>query len=366
MKRWEIYLEIFLELLIILAIIAFVGLALPKILGFLWPLVAGWLIATVAHPIQKFLQKRLKVAKKLGSAILVVFVIAIVVLAFYGLGSALVNLGSDFVKAVPGIYNDTMNNISSWWETNSVVLPREISSKISEIAASASSEISSYFAGKVSDGYLTSFAKSVTNGLIGIIVMFMSAYMFMVDWDNLYKKYKGINSDRFKEQVKLVKDNIFAGVGGYILAQIKLMAIIAVILFIGLMILPSHYAFVPALLIAILDAIPFLGVGTVLIPWAVYEVTIGNTGYALGLMILYLICLVLRQILQPRLVGDSVGLSSLTTLVLMYIGFKLGGILGFILMILMGIIVKRMYETGLFDGPIKRTKNRLEMLKTAP
>ena len=83
-------------------------------------------------------------------------------------------------------------------------------------------------------------------------------------------------------------------------------------------------------------------------------------------MILYAVCFVLRQVLQPRLVGDSVGLSSLSVLVFMYVGFKLGGILGFIIMILLGIIVKRMYESGFFDGPINRLKERFEMLKSAP
>ena len=115
-----------------------------------------------------------------------------------------------------------------------------------------------------------------------------------------------------------------------------------------------------------MDAIPFFGVGTVLIPWAIYEFTIGNTFYAGGLVVLYAVCFVLRQVLQPGFVGDSVGLSSLSVLVFMYVGFKLGGILGFIIMILLGIIIKRMYESGFLDGPVNRLKERIEMLKTAP
>ena len=366
MKRWEIYLEVLCELLILILIIAFVGLLIPKLIAFLWPLVLGWLIATIAHPIVKFLEKRLKVAKKIGSAILVIVVIAIVALLAYGIISGLVYYAIDFGKAVPGIYNETRGNITDWWNSFSKVLPAQIALKVEDITTSVTGEISTYLTKKAGQGYISGIAKSVTNGIIGIIVMFLSAYMFLVDWEKLHEYYSRFISTGLKERFKLIKDNIFVGVWGYIVAQLKIMFIIAVVLFIGLTILPSHYALVPAILIALLDAIPFFGVGTVLIPWAVYEITISNTFYAGGLLILYAVCFVMRQVLQPRLVGDSVGLSSLSVLVFMYVGFKLGGILGFIIMILLGIIVKRMYESGFFDGPINRLKERFEMLKSAP
>ncbi|MBQ4232986.1 MAG: sporulation integral membrane protein YtvI, partial [Lachnospiraceae bacterium] len=366
MKRWEIYLEVLCELIILALIIAFVGLGIPKLLAFLWPLVLGWIIATIAHPIVKFLEKRLKVAKKIGSAILVVVVIAIVAFLAYGIISGLVYYAIDFIKAVPGIYKETKDNISGWWDSFSKMLPAAFALKIEDTASSVTDEVSTYLAGKMGDGYLTGFAKGVTNGIIGIIVMFLSAYMFLVDWEKLHLYYSKFLSEGLKERCKLIKDNILVGVWGYIVAQFKLMVIIACVLFVGLMILPSHYALVPALLIAVLDAIPFFGVGTVLLPWAIYEFAINNTGYGVGLLILYATCFVLRHVLQPRLVGDSVGLSSLSVLVFMYVGFKLGGIIGFIIMILLGIIVKRMYESGFFDGPINRLKERVEMLKTAP
>jgi sporulation integral membrane protein YtvI len=296
----------------------------------------------------------------------VVFVIAIVALAAYGIILVVAHYAVDFASAVPELYKEARINVSNWWSDVSRDLPAGISKKISDTADSAGDEISAYLASKVTKGYLSGFAKGVTNGLIGIIVMFMSSYFFMVDWDKLHKNYASIESDRIKEQTKLIKDNLLVGVGGYIYAQVKLMGIVAIMLFIGLTILPSKYAFVPAILIAVLDAIPFLGVGTVLIPWAIYEFTLYKFGYAVGLLALYLICMVSRQILQARFVGDSVGLSPLTTLILMYIGLKLGGIIGFILMILMGIIVKKMYESGFFDGSINRMKNRIQMLKEAP
>ena len=114
-----------------------------------------------------------------------------------------------------------------------------------------------------------------------------------------------------------------------------------------------------------MDALPFLGVGTALVPWAIYDFIAGEMNQGIGLLVIYGVCLLTRQILQPRIVGKTVGLGSLTTLVLMYVGMKIAGIIGFIVAVVLGIIVKRLYELGMFDGSIKRMQMRFEMLKDA-
>ena len=85
----------------------------------------------------------------------------------------------------------------------------------------------------------------------------------------------------------------------------------------------------------------------------------------IGLLVLYVICLLTRQILQPKLVSNTVGLSPLATLILMYVGMKIAGVIGFIIAVVLGIVVKKLYEMGMFDGPINRMRVRIEMLKDA-
>lgn len=365
MKRWEIYLEILCEVILVIGVLFLIGFVLPKTLAFLWPLVAGWVIAMLAHPIQKFLQKKLNISKRLGSAVLVVLVIVLVCGVIYLIGSKLFGEASDFVKEVPSIYQDVEQNVRETWNNFKDRLPSSIADKVSGVTEKLVGEITSFFASEKGAGYIGSVAKSVTNGLIGVIVMFMSAYLFLVDWERIHRDIQCMEAPELKKRLKLVKDNILGAVGGYFLAQLKLMLIICVLLLIGFLVLRVQYTLVLAVLISILDALPFLGVGTALIPWALYELFTQQTGYGVGLLVLYLICLLVRQILQPRMVGESVGLSALSTLILMYIGMKVAGIIGFIIAVVLGIIVKRLYELGMFDGSINRMRSRIKMLREA-
>lgn len=365
MKRWEIYLEILCEIILLLGFLFAIGFLLPKTLAFLWPLVAGWVIAMLAHPILVFLQKKLKMPRRLGSAVLIVLVILLVTGVLFLIGSKLLHEGMAFVDIIPQKYREVEATVKSLWNDIKGMLPVGIANKVGSLTNNVVGEVTSFLASERGAGYLGRFAKSVTNGLIGIIVMFMSAYFFLADWININKGIRNIKDKQLKKRIKVIKDNMLGAVGGYFLAQLKIMLIICGLLFVGFLILEVNYTFILAVLISILDALPFLGVGTALIPWALYEFISGKTMFGIGLLVVYVVCLLTRQILQPRIVGGSVGLSSLSTLILMYIGMKLAGIIGFIIAVMLGIIVKRLYEMHMFDGPINRMKYRFEMLRKA-
>jgi predicted PurR-regulated permease PerM len=115
-------------------------------------------------------------------------------------------------------------------------------------------------------------------------------------------------------------------------------------------------------LISLLDVLPFLGTGTVLIPWAIYQGVTGHGGICIGFLVLYAICLILKQVLQPKMLGDRMELNSLVTLVLMYTGLKLKGIMGLIYALIFGIFLTNLYKRGAFDSMINRYKNRLTLL----
>lgn len=134
------------------------------------------------------------------------------------------------------------------------------------------------------------------------------------------------------------------------------MGIIAVILFIGLLILQVKFAIVAAILIAFLDMLPFFGTGTALIPWAVFEFFSGDIQYAVGLVILYLVTQLVRRIIEPKMVGDSIGMNPLLTLIFMYVGYRISGVLGMILAVPVGAIVINFYKSGIFDRYINGIK----------
>ena len=138
------------------------------------------------------------------------------------------------------------------------------------------------------------------------------------------------------------------------------MFMVALILLAGFFVLGIRYGLLLALLIAILDFLPFFGTGTVLLPWAVVKLLSGEYMLATGLALLYVVSQVARQMLQPKLVGDSMGLPPLWTLFFLYLGFKVRGISGMILAVPLGILGMRLYEYGMFDSLIENVRLLIE------
>ena len=139
-------------------------------------------------------------------------------------------------------------------------------------------------------------------------------------------------------------------IGGYFLAQFRIMFIVALALAAGFLVLGVEHSLIFAVLIAFLDFLPMFGTGTILGPWALVKLLSGEYPFAAGLVLLYILTQVIRQIIQPKIVGDAMGLPPLMTLFLLYIGFKVRGIAGMILAVPVGLLFSSFYEHGAFDG----------------
>ena len=144
-----------------------------------------------------------------------------------------------------------------------------------------------------------------------------------------------------------VKGFLFDALFKYIKAQLILMSITFTELTIAFLILRLPSAFLLAMLISVVDALPILGTGTILIPWAVIQILLGNYKFAISLLIIYGICLLVRQLLEPRIVSDQIGMYPLLTLMAMYIGLNTLGFLGMILGIIVLIVVINLHKSGL-------------------
>ncbi len=158
------------------------------------------------------------------------------------------------------------------------------------------------------------------------------------------------------ERVTAVIADLKRAVGGYFKAQFKIMGVVYVILVVGLLIMRVGYAPLVAFAVAFLDALPFFGTGTVLIPWAVIKVLSSDYEIAAGLVILYAVTQIVRQVIQPKIVGDSIGMDPLPTLIFMYIGYKVSSVLGMIIAVPVGMILINLYKAGIFDNQIRCVK----------
>ncbi|MFR7528759.1 MAG: AI-2E family transporter [Anaerostipes hadrus] len=366
MKRWEIYLDIIMELLVILAGALLLIFVLPKAIVFLWPFVAGWIISMMAHPVIEYLEKKVKLPKKFGSAILIAAVITgiIVVLYFAVRGIVLQVIG--FIQDAPDIRHEIMRQgmIFQKIEQFLSILPPSFgkqfdqwSGSIGELFKKAASS-----AGDYGVAHAGGVAKGVTSGLLGLVVMLFAAYMFSLEREKLIAWYEKCIPGFVKHKINVFMKNSVGVLVSYCLAQLKIMIVIIAILWIGFFIAGIGHSFIYSVLVGIVDIFPILGTGTVIIPWAIFKLITGDIKTAVILLIIYAICLVLKQVLQPKMMGDSMGISALTTIFLIYVGLKFGGLGGMLLALILGMFVINLYQLGVFDRKIAFFKRRFEML----
>lgn len=337
----------------ILATVAFIFIGVKAVLFFM-PFVIGWCIASIAVPMVNWLEKKFNIVKKLGSALVVILVIAIIVTIFYFAISRLVMEISDLVKNVPDLYQQLESGLHQIGETLSGVFKRlpagvqdgwntaliNLDQMMGDLVKRAS-EPTMEAAGN--------FAKKLPSYVIYLIMALMSAYFFTVQREEVINWVRKVAPPSIEKRMTLVMDNLRYAVGGYLKAQLKIMGIVFLILAVGFAMLRINYFVLVAFLIAFLDFLPFFGTGTAMIPWATYKFLMGNYTMAIMLIVIYIITQVSRQLLQPKLVADSVGLNPLVTLILLYIGYRVSNVLGMILAVPIGMVVINMCQAGAFD-----------------
>lgn len=347
---WKVAASLFFSLL---GTILFIVIGVRAI-GFFMPFVIGWFIAYLAYPLVGWLESRVKIKKKLGSALIIILVIAIVA----GLGyMGIVKLAREIQMALnnaPDLYQDLeagFREIGERFQGVYRMLPENIQNGWNSLIQNMDERVGSVIAGIGNPAVEATgnVVKRIPGILVSVIVALVSAYFFTAQREEIIQWSKKVAPKAIEARMSMVMYNLKYAVGGYFKAQFKIMAVVGLILLCGFLILGVDYAFLLAILIAFLDFLPFFGTGTALIPWAVYKFFVMDIKIAIALLIIYGITQLVRQIIQPKLVGDSIGLSPLLTLILLYVGYRVGSLLGMILAVPIGMIILNLYKAGAFD-----------------
>lgn len=347
---WQVAVSLLFSLL---ATTAFVIVGV-KVLALMFPFVVGWMISMIASPLVNWLEKKFNIVKKLGSALVVILVLALIVLILYFSISKLVTETISLLENIPQLYKELeagLDQIGNSLQGIFHRLPPQFQEGWDNILLNMDQKVGTFIT-KISEPTVAAagnFAKRVPSYLISIIVAIMSAYLFTVEHEEVLVWAKKTAPPSVVKRMTLVSDNLKYAVGGYLKAQIKIMGVVFLILWVGLTLLQVHYAVLIAIVIAFLDFLPFFGTGTAMIPWALYKFLVGNVKMAVLLLIVYAITQLVRQLIQPRMLGKSMGLNPLVTLILLYLGYRLGGVTGMIVAVPFGMILINMTEAGAFD-----------------
>lgn len=363
--KWKKYVRSILVFLItVLGVVGGVYFGL-KILKFFMPFVIGWVIALIANPLVRILEKKLKVSRKHTSMLLIAAVLAVVIGGIYLVGVKTVEETKSLIEQAPELYSGLQedfrtvgNNLELFVKEMPDSVQNEIQNfqeKIGSIAGAAVGKLSDFTVDQASV-----LAKNLPAILINIIFTILSAYFFIADRDKILEFGRENTPQFIQTKWRMLSDNMKKVFGGYFKAQFKIMGVVCVILCIGFFILHVKFAVLIAVLIAFLDMLPFFGTGTAMLPWAVFKVLSGDLQYAVGLIILYLVTQLVRRLIEPKMVGDSIGINPLMTLIFMYVGYRFGGVIGMIFAVPIGAIVIDFYEIGAFNEPLSGIREAID------
>ncbi|MGN1147116.1 MAG: sporulation integral membrane protein YtvI [Lachnospiraceae bacterium] len=357
------YVKAILNLVIALVALILIIWLLPKGIIFFLPFIIGWIIAWIAGPMVRFFEEKLKIRRKAGSVFVIVVVIGLVILVCYLVGGKLIRELVSFIQDLPNMWASLEEDFNEIAKNLSVVydrLPKDVQNTLNNLGEQANNLVADILS-KISSPTIAAvgnFAKQLPTIIIGIIMCLLSSYFFVAEREQLAVSAKKYIPETLFYKIRLIKNSMVKAVGGYLKAQIKIEIWIYLLLVIGFVVLGVDYALLIAFGIAILDFLPFFGTGTAMVPWAIVKFLSADYKMTIGLLLTWGISQLVRQIIQPKIVGDSIGMPPIPTLFLLYIGYMVGGVVGMIVAVPIGIIFWTMYEEGVFDT----TKNSIQIL----
>ncbi|TCS96746.1 sporulation integral membrane protein YtvI [Hazenella coriacea] len=333
------------------------------LLPLLYPFIIGWVIAMLIEPLVLKLEKRGRFPRWLSVTIILVLLVSMLfTLLIFVIAEIVVELAklAEFLPTVLNqvgkIFVDTftkentsikriIDTIQTYLEKNPQQEQRisaSIQSNIGVIANKGTEVITSILS------WIGSFISNLPSFLTVLVFIMLAAFFISLDWPRLKQEIKKLLPRRLIHTTGLVYLDMKKALFGFIRAQLTLISITAVIMFAGLLIIQVPYAFSIALIIGLVDLMPYLGVGAVLVPWIIYLVIVGNYQLAIGLSIVYGVIIIVRQFLEPKLVASNVGLDPLLTLIALFVGLKLFGVFGLIIGPVTAVILLALHRAHVF------------------
>jgi sporulation integral membrane protein YtvI len=186
-------------------------------------------------------------------------------------------------------------------------------------------------------------------GSVTIVIFMIIATILMTnDWHRLKRGAKEIVPSSVQSSAGEIIYHLKKAVAGFMKAQFILISITMLLIFTGLSLLKVEHAITIALLTALVDLLPYIGTGIIFIPWAIYLFITGNFALTIGLTLLYMFIVIVRQFLEPKILSSSIGLNPLAVLLAIFISVQLWGVVGIIIAPILVVIGNVLYQTGIF------------------
>ncbi|MBN3525742.1 AI-2E family transporter [Paenibacillus apiarius] len=320
------------------------------------PIFLAFIVFMLIEPFAAFLN-RCGVKKAIASAISVLLFILIILGALFGLGFIFLKQAAELQERLPqyvGAIQREFVNITTFLTHKYETLPPEVTSRLNEyvgiITKSGSKMIADFLGWLINN--ISSFSAFTLNFGIAIIL----AYFLSIEIDTWRRIARDKTPRTFQNAYHFLKENVLRGIGVYLKAQLKLISVTFSIIFVSLLLLGVKNAFFIGLLSALFDLLPLLGIPFIFIPWIIYLFIIGNSTLAIWLTVVLGLTLLVRQILDPKITGNTLGVSGFTMLAFMILSLSMFGVIGVVLSPILLILVKALYDQGYLKQWIRMPK----------
>ncbi|MDF0725317.1 sporulation integral membrane protein YtvI [Cytobacillus sp. S13-E01] len=335
---------------LIILIIVFLVIIGYWILPVSIPLIIAFITAVMLEPAVKVFQRRLKIKRSISVPSIFILFLLLIAASSYFITTKVIGEAIQIIESAPSYINE-INRVLLDLEQNlyyrSQDLPPEFVAALSRQVEDFLLTVQTDLAASVNIDNLKTVLTDIPNYLVSFLVYLIALFLFMIDLPNLKTRMYALLTDRTADKVNFMASRLSYVVFGFFKAQFLVSIIIFITSFIGLLFIAPDVALLMAFVIWIIDVIPIIGSIVVMGPWSLFHFITGDVVLGTKLAILGTVLLIIRRTIEPKVMGRHIGLSPLSTLIAMYLGLKLIGILGFIIGPLLLIAFNSAREAGI-------------------
>ena len=318
----------------------------------LMPFILALVIAIIVEPVVNFFETRAGMKRNLAVVLSLVVVIGGFVALLVMIALVLIKETTELYKLALTRSDDVINQVLTWIDQYRISilqlnLPPQVESAV-QLNLQKAVELIQQLMNNLIEALVQGFA-TLPSILIFIGIATVATYLTIKDRALIRTFVIRIMPSSVRADGTNIINELFKALSGFVKAYSILITITAVLTLVSLKILAVKYALLIGIMVGIADILPILGPGLIFVPWIIWEFIKGNVGMGISLIIVYIIITAVRQFLEPQIVGDSIGLHPLVTLIALYVGLQLGGVFGMILGPVSVVIFIACYRAGLFE-----------------
>ena len=338
---------------------------LPRFLFFFLPFTLGAILALLADPLIKLAGKAFPFLKKDQLSMLVILLLF---LLLGGLLYLLILLGLPFITNKMSGFPEYLFSVKETALETLASLQSYLPESFRDVFLDLPNKLENIGKGLLKNWSSPALRLSLhlVSGLPELLLYFvlsiLSALSFVKDGGKIVAGLKSLVPDSFRHYGALLREDGKKILKGYILAQFEIMFCVFLLLALGFTVLKVRYGIFLAFLTAFLDALPIFGVGFIMWPWMLMMLLQGRFVLFFSLLVLYILSQMIRQFLQPKIIGEAIGLPPILALLFLFLGYKFYSLSGMLLALPVGMLLLRFYHYGAYDGLLKAVKELREIL----